>query len=374
MVKKPQHYLSFLVLSLVADGCIDPYSPSVSNEDITILVVDGFLNSTEKSASVKLSKTIALSENKGYRSEKNAIVTIEDESGSISNLTETDTGLYEASHMAISVSKKYQLHIKTTSGKEYRSDFIELKQSPSLDTITWKASAQGITIYVNAHDPLNTTHYYQWKYTETWEYNADYYSVYKVVGGAVVPRASNEVFYTCWTTAPSTQILINSTLKLSSDVVHEFPLTFIERGSKKISRTYSMLLQQRALTDEAYQYWSQLQKLTENLGGLFDPLPYRLLSNVHNTDDDSEPVLGYFNGGSIQEKRVFIRFSELPGYLLYTPPKCMQDTLKDVSKYNSFTSIIDAVGHPPIGYLVAPTSCADCRANGGTLTKPEFWP
>lgn len=374
MSEKRKIYTSVLLFSAVMTGCIDPYDVPTGNEEIDILVVDGFLNSTEKSASVKLTKALALAKSTEYTNEHDALVTIEDTNGNTFYLDEKQVGRYEACALNISASTKYQLHIKTASGKEYRSELIELKQSPPIDSITWKPSPDGITIYVNAHDPTNRTRYYQWKYTETWEYNADYYSVYKIESGAVVPREANEIFYTCWNTAPSTRIMINSTLRLSSDIVHEFPLVFIERGSKKISRTYSMLLQQRALTDEAYNYWLQLQKTTESLGGLFDPLPYRLLSNVHNVADDADPVLGYFNGGSVTEKRVFIRFSDLPDYLLYIPAKCMQDTLKDLTKYNSSTYIIDAIGHPPTGYLVAPTSCADCRATGGTLTKPDFWP
>ncbi len=372
------HPALLFVLLLFVAGCIDPYSAPVGDSEVDILVIDGFLNSTAGSASVKLSKAIPLSVSKGYKSEKNAIVSIEDENGTVFNLPQKDTGVYESSNMNILLSKKYQLHIKTASGKEYRSDFIELKQSPPLDNIVWKPSADGITLYANAHDPTGNTHYYQWKYTETWEYNADLYSVYKMVNGAPVPRTPADDLFVCWTNAPSTQILINSTLRLSNDVVSDFPLTFIERGSKKISRTYSMLLQQRALTEQAYSYWDQLKKTTENLGGLFDPLPYRLLSNVYNVNDSSEPVLGYFYGGGVEEKRIFIRFTDLPSDLLFIPrSSCTQDTLyvKDLSKYTSSTLLTSAVGQPiPVAYLITPSSCADCTAKGGTLIKPDFWP
>lgn len=378
MVKKTiQPALLFIMLLFVA-GCIDPYTSHVESSNVDILVIDGFLNSTAGSATIKLSKAIPISVSKGYKSEKNAMVSIEDENGTVFHLPQKDTGVYEATGMNISLSKKYQLHIKTSSGKEYSSDFIELKQSPPLDNVIWKPSADGITLYANAHDPAEKTHYYQWKFTETWEYNADLYSVYKMVNGEPTPRSAADDIYVCWTNAPSTQILINSTVRLSNDVVNDFPLTFIEKGSKKISRTYSMLVQQRALTEEAYSYWDQLKKTTENLGGLFDPLPYQLLSNVHNVNDSSEPVLGYFYGGGVEEKRIFIRFSELPADLLFIPrTTCNQDTLyvKDLSKYSSSTLLTSAVGQPiPVAYLITPSSCADCTAKGGTLTKPDFWP
>ncbi|PZR33138.1 MAG: DUF4249 domain-containing protein [Azospira oryzae] len=378
MIKKIIQPALLFVLLLFVAGCIDPYRAPAEKSNADLLVIDGFLNSTAGTASVKLSKTIPVSLSSGYRSEKNAIVSIEDENGTVFNLPQKDTGVYESSNMNIGFSQKYQLHIKTTSGKEYRSDFIELKQTPPLDNITWKPSADGITLYANTHDPNQKTHYYQWMFTETWEYNADLYSVYKMVNGEPKPRTAAEDVYVCWRSAPSTQILINSTMRLSSDVVSDFPLTFIEKGSKKISRTYSMLLQQRGLTEEAYNYWDQLKKTTENLGGLFDPLPYQLLSNVHNINDSSEPVLGYFYGGGVEEKRIFIRFYELPDYLLFIPrSSCVQDTLyiKDLSRYNSTSLLTSAVGQPiPIAYLITSKSCADCTTQGGSLTKPDFWP
>ena len=378
MIKRISYFSLLLVSLLSLARCIDPYSAPVSNENVDILVIDGFLNSTGNSASVKLSKAIPLSVNQAYKREKKATVAIEEENGAIYNLVEKDTGVYESSNMNINSLKKYQLHIRTEGGKEYRSDFIELKQSPPIDSVTWKPAIDGVTIYANTHDTSESTHYYQWTYSETWEYNSDFYSAFKIMNGTVVPRPPAESIYICWTTAASTKISINSTLRLSSDVVRDFSLTSIEKGSKKISRKYSILVQQKALTEQAYSYWQQLQKTTENLGGLFDPLPYRLLSNVYNVNDSSEPVLGYFNGGGVSEKRIFISVTDLPNYLLsaYRSP-CVQDTIpvNDISKYGSATLLTSSVGEPIVtGYLTTSSSCIDCKANGGTTIKPEFWP
>src|SRR6218665_3564821 len=147
----PSNIAMLLLLLLGVAGCVDPYSPVVADENIDFLVVDGFLNSTDQSASVKLSKAIPLSSNLSYKSEKKAIVTIEEENGAIFNLTEKDTGVYQANGMNINIAKKYKLHIRTTAGKEYMSDFIEIKQSPPIDSITWKPIPDGVTIYANTH-------------------------------------------------------------------------------------------------------------------------------------------------------------------------------------------------------------------------------
>ena len=45
----------FLLL-LILTGCIEPYNPPAIADTIDILVVDGFLNGTDSSATVQLSK------------------------------------------------------------------------------------------------------------------------------------------------------------------------------------------------------------------------------------------------------------------------------------------------------------------------------
>jgi len=79
----------------------------------------------------------------------------------------------------------------------------------------------------------------------------------------VVPRPPAESIYICWTTAASTKISINSTLRLSSDVVRDFSLTSIEKGSKKYPENTAYLYSKKRLPKQAYSYWQQLQKTTE---------------------------------------------------------------------------------------------------------------
>lgn len=363
---------------LLIAGCIDPYSPSISEDSNNILVVDGYLNSSDGTAQIKLKRAISLYDNT-YPNESNASVIINSSGGTTYPLAETSEGYYELSGIDFSqaLSEKYQLQIQTQDGKEYQSDFVELKKSPPIDSITWKPSPTGITLYANSHDSTGKSRYYQWTYKETWEYNADHYSSYKLVDGVILPKPPEESFYICWNNKNSSKIIIGSTIRLSQDIVKDFPLTFIERGSKKISRRYHILVQQRTLTEEAFNYWQQLQKTTESLGGLFDPLPSQVISNVHNIKDPFDPVLGYFNGGSVQTKAIFIRFYDLPDYLLYNPPKCSQDSIKtsDIYRYGNNTAITSSYGTPFIlGYLTTANSCIDCRSEGGTTTKPDFWP
>jgi len=368
-----------MVISLFAvGGCLESYYPPATNERVGYLVVDGYLNTTKSVATVKLSRTLGISIAESFPEESNAKVSIESDQGDIYPLNEMGNGIYSQTGINAQDGKSYQLHIKTSDGNEYLSKNIQFKSSPSLDSIIWKPDADGITLHVNAHDDTNKTHYYKWNFVETWQYTSTFFSYFKFVDGVPTPRTPADYIFNCWKTAHEDQVLITSTVPLNADVVHDFPLVTIPRGSIKLSHRYSILVEQRALDDDAYNYWSLLKKTTENLGGLFDPLPSQVTGNVYNINNSNEPVLGYFGGGNAQEKRIFILFSDLPDHLqTYSTGLYCTQGLVPVGKLsaNGGQVLINAVGTPvPTDFFVSTPDCSDCRVNGGSTIKPDFWP
>ncbi len=364
----------FLFL-IITFGCVEPYFPEASEEVGDILVVDGFLNSTEQKARVKLSHATWLYSDSAFIPEKNAVVFLEEENGNSYPLSMTGV-IYEASNIKVDNSKNYRLYIKTKNGKEYRSDYIQPKPAPEFDSVTWKPSPEGVTIYVNSHDPKGSTQYYQWSYTETWAYTSEYYASYKLVNGLVYPLKESEIFYYCWKTLESTEVLTTSTTQLSEDHVSNFPIIFIPKGTQRLSRAYSVLVRQKTLSEKTYNYLKQLERSTENLGGLFDPMPWQAEGNVRNINDSDEPVLGYFNASSVQEKRLTFSIHDFPTYL-YAPVQkiCDADTIltRNLYKYGD-RILIGEVGSPPFGFTTSEIGCIDCRILGGTTKKPDFMP
>lgn len=375
----PTSYWKNVVILLVTTGCLERYDPPVSNDKVSFLVVDGFINISSQTASVKLTTAIGLSETESIPYVAQANVSVEDENGNAIPLSEKGKGNYEITSAAFTINKKYRLHIQLSDGRKYQSDYVQPLAAPPIDNITWKGNNTGTTIYVNTHDDTNATRYYKWKYTETWSYTSLYYSYYKVEGGQAIYRTPEENIYYCWGNEPSTAVLVNSTTQLDKDVVRDFPLTIVPKGSRKLSKIYSILVEQSAIDENAYEYWTKLQKTTESLGGLFDPLPSQVIGNIHRDNNASETVLGYFSASSVQQKRIFINFYDLPGNLLVFNygVNCLKDGLK-ADKVNELPPnqlIIESYGLQVIeGYVTATAACVDCRTFGGTTTKPDFWP
>jgi hypothetical protein len=378
MVTRKTYAQIMPVFLILLASCIEPYSPPEIEAIENILVVDGFINISDNTASVRLTQAAALSDGATSYPELNATVMVEDENGSTFFLTEQGDGNYYTSGtINLDITKKYRLHVTTGGQKQYFSDYIEVKATASIDSITWRPTDRrdGINIYVNSHDDNPENIYYQWTFQETWEYTAGNYSMYKLVDGEVELNTQN--LYMCWLSKPSTEINIASTEHLSGNLVRDYQLVFIPKGAEKISRKYSILVEQRNLTKEAFDFWTQLKKTTENLGTLFDPLPSQVLGNLHSQTDSNEPVLGYFSGGSVSKKRIFIEIGDLPPDLRRSsPPPCAIEQIpNDQLSGSPDMLLIGTYGVPFVeGYTYSTgKNCMDCRDNGGVTSRPDYW-
>ncbi len=357
-------------------GCLDPYQPPTSNEQTDFLVIDGHINSTNNIATVKLSRSIGLSEVTLFPPETGAIVLIESEDNQIIPVSEVSAGTYSVDHV-FDNAVRYRLSI-AVKGKGYLSSFVELEKNTPIDSINWKADDKKLEVFGNTHDFSEGIKYYRYKYDETFEYTSTLFSSYKLLNGEPVYRTQEELIYLCWTTRPSNPLMLASTENLSMNIISGFPIVGIERRDRRLWYKYSILLQQISLSREAYSYWSQIKKTTESLGGLFDPLPYQIKGNVASAENPDETVLGYFSAGEVTEKRIVIRNIQLPpGYSSATQGGCTEENVKiaQLNKLDPDSDIItraELMGPFVIGYFYSTPGCTDCRLQGGTNVRPDF--
>jgi hypothetical protein len=146
-------------------------------------------------------------------------------------------------------------------------------------------------------------------------------------------------------------------------------------------KRYSINVEQQVLTADAYAYWLNLYKTTEDVGGLFDPLPGQVNGNIRNENDPDEVVVGFFGAGNVTKKQIFVTEDDLlDDYATYQHPYCQLDTIlvEFIPQLPSSTLLYSAIYSPSGLAIVAFTSgssnCLDCRSYGGVTTKPDFWP
>jgi hypothetical protein len=375
--------LTIAILFLL-NGCVEPYLPTTIVSDYDYLVVDGFLIGND-STHIKLSRTQTVGDPIAGEGERNALVEVQAEHGNRYRLLEMENGLYVAPPLDLYASEKYRIYIQTDDSHEYYSDYVALKPSPSVDSVTWEQNLDGDFVQFNifSHDPQNNTHYYLWTYDETFKYTSVDYSVYYYENGMMVPRLSSDEIYNCWKTNNNNNIFLYTSTSLAEDVVHDYELLRIPQYSRKLYFGYSILVKQYALTEEAYDYWLLTKSNSENLGTMFDPMPSQALGNIKCISNPAELVIGYFTATSVEKKRVFINRGNLAGPTtrLYDPlePCPLQIfPLEGISAQSLVGKLVGDRIYDPItlellGYEVYPAECVDCRLKGGVLQKPDYW-
>ncbi|HEY6976858.1 MAG TPA: DUF4249 domain-containing protein [Chitinophagaceae bacterium] len=379
----------FFLSLVIITGCREIYSPPVNSPDTGYLVVEGFINSTGITT-IKLSRTTKLSGGDTIIFEYGATVTIESDNNEIFLLTEPEKGTYVSDELNLTPTGKYKLHIKTSGGKEYISDPTPYRLTPAIDSITWKRE-NGLQIFVNTHDPQNSTRYYTWKYEETWEYHSTYPSSLKYRYEYPSPAPVEAVWrnalhipdstlFRCWKSEISTNILIGSSEKLSSDVIY-FLLYTIPPASEQLSVLYSVNLKQFAISRENYYFLQKMKKNTEQLGSIFDAQPTELKGNIHCTTDSNEIVVGYIDVSQERSKRIFISNAEVPDWNYN--PGCFEHEIENNrdSIYRKWQGHLQPTVPIKINILTGIVSfgatekrCMDCTYEGRSNIKPDFWP
>jgi len=160
---------------------------------------------------------------------------------------------------------------------------------------------------------------------------------------------------------------------------------------------YSIQVRQYALSADAYTFWTNLKKNTEQLGSIFEPQPSQINGNIHSATNPQEPVIGYISVGSTSLKRIFILNQQLPYWAAITPYQGCVDTplyyvfyppgsKTPVNQVNAFINYdrgasidpltpiapITVPGGGIVGYTAAENACVDCTLRG-TNVEPSFW-
>ncbi len=152
--------------------CKQAYVPPASSANTNTLVVEGVINTGSGPTTIKLSRTVKLTDTLSDVPELNAQITVESDANPngtpVLALADSGAGKYIGSAAGLSPVNNYRLRIVTSAGKTYLSDFVPVKNSPPIDSVSFEVRADGVYLFSNTHDAANKTRYYRWDYSETW--------------------------------------------------------------------------------------------------------------------------------------------------------------------------------------------------------------
>ena len=123
----------------------------------------------------------------------------------------------------------------------------------------------------------------------------------------------------------------------------------------------------------------KLQKVTEQVGGLYDIIPSSIPGNILCIEDPDEKVLGYFSVSAVSSKRLYIE-DKFEG-IIDNYNDCITDTIIGGPDYIEGLGITTWTlwDFPPVPFkspririFTGTKGCADCTVRGTTV-KPDFW-
>ena len=387
---KSLKWTQYALLFILYAACVKPYNPPAIQAANNYLVVDGIINTGGNAiTTIILSRSKNLADTVSFIPELNAQVSIVDSTGATFPLVASNSsGKYLSSALNLNQIDKYKILITTSNGHQYQSAFVRPETTPAIDSLSWLQSPvnNGVTINVITHDPANNTHYYRWDFLETWQHNSPEIAQWVLINGIVTALGADYLndprqIHKCWTTIPSSHIVVGTSLNLSQDVISLQPVNFIPFNDVRLTVRYSILVNQYALSGDAYNYWLLIQNNSQNLGGLFDLIPSQLNSNIQCITNPNEPVIGYISASTIQQQRIFITNSQVSGWDTIEPynecsPKTIPTDTSNFAIYNypdtSYAPWYFTGDFIP-ALIIIKKYCVDCRTQGGTTSKPSFW-
>ena len=372
-----------LVLAAVFQACRTPFDPEVPSEKTSFLVVEGYLDSNGLRSKLKLSRSVPLDSLTAFQPETGASVFLSSDSGESFGFIEGEAGsyLFEAD---LSESGFYTLEIVLRNGERYRSDPMRPIQTPEIIDAGYLRDEEGVEVFVTTQGDENADDFL-WTFEETWIYRPRIRSnfIYDEAINDVRTRTQEEQNALCFKSEESSELQLETSSRFEEQVVFRQTITQIPKGDERIMERYSILISQKAIEEEAVEFWEILKKNTEDIGSIFSPLPSLIGGNIHSLDDSSTPVIGQVSLGVIQQRRVYIDLVDVSPWNYLDPAfnDCLigQEVvlIKDYSVFRSgsivpVNPLIPPGGTRPIGYFPTTRRCSDCRLYASPVT-PDFW-
>lgn len=375
-----------LLFQLLLIGCREPFSPDIAPQDLKVLVVEGYLDTDGLPSVLKLSYTKSLESDEGAGINfPGAEVFLKSESGAKYPLSNLGNGEYEFAY-DIPEDEQYTLHILTNDEKSYSSEMLSPIVTPEIEELGFVKDEEGVEIFIRTKGG-ETAEYFMWDYEETYSFRPDIPTFFKY------DPASKDIVYLedfertdiCYRGGTNEELISETSTRFQEGAVFRKTIKKILYGDESLGIRYSVLVSQRAISKQAAEFWTILNKNSTELGSIFSPLPSQIPTNLKEDGNPNAPVIGFVSIGVLRQKRLFISLREILPWTIYDLPAYYQCELSNdtipISAYEEVFGSGEFVPATPIsipgipyvvGYQGTERRCADCTLRG-TNVKPDFW-
>lgn len=345
----------FLGLMIVIFGCTEAIEFDTDGVGRQIFIY-GSINNTDLPQRVEVRSTTSLINRSNPVD--GAVVLLKNNIGGTGTYRQIIPGLYQLNPSTISIfpGLNYWIEVTLLNGTTYQSFPETMPLSVASDSLTFnferqtRLSAEGVEIednfinisasteLVQNNDPI----YLRWNVTETF-----------VMFPTDFPDPFNSLpapFYVTQQPDPQRINLFNGEGfrgdRLSQRILanKEIDFTFLAKHFFTVSVA--------STTREAYDFWNQIDIVSNSAGSIFDIPPAKVVGNIFNVENRSEEVLGYFEANTVSTKRFKLFIDDIEFSVPATP--CTYDPARpQVADYPSF--------------------CTQCTLPECTTIRPSFF-
>ena len=373
----------FVAIFLFA-GCREPFEPEIENVQGGVLVVEGYLDSNGLKSVLSLSRTAPISGAVSIIPEPGALVSLISDSGQLVKLTEQKDGKY-LFQQNIPENQSYRLEILLRNGEKYFSDPMIPIISPDILDAGYVRDEVGVEVFLTTQGNEMADDFL-WTFEETWIFRPVIRTpyIYRNNTKVVELRKEEEKIDLCYKSETNPDLLLETSSRFEDQVVFRQTITEIPQGDERLMERYSILISQKAIDQQAVEFWETLKRNTDDIGSIFSPLPSVISGNLHLEGDEDQPVVGYVSMGVIKQTRIYINQKDVIPWG-FNDPKFDDCSISEqpifIGSPQYFSdfgtgAVLPAralmEGTSIVAYYTSPRRCSDCTLNANRK-KPDFW-
>lgn len=386
-MKKSKTYISrlliVLVLSFVWQSCVKQIEPDIETIDADKIIVSGILLDGGGFQSLSISRTSTLNNPEPIPLKGCQVILIRSDNNE-KQYFEYEPGKYKTyiSINFLDKSKLYKIHVKTPDGSIIESSYEGFSSCPDVDNVYYEFEQKpggyrendyfGYQFFVDLKASETDSKYYLYQLIETYEHHSPYPKEYWWDGvlHREIPPDYSKMY--CWVTRDIMDIFPLSTKNLSTNKYNRFKLNYATNRTQKLQHTYSLLISQMSLSEDAYEYWNQMRLNLKQIGGMYNSQPIAVKGNLKTLANDEKEVLGYFGVSSLKQKRIFVP----PSPFTIIDNSCTMQQLRFGYReilWDEYPAYIYSRNGVPTN-IQMDKACVDCTKMGGVTIKPSYWP
>lgn len=350
MLKKNHLFLLFIFLF----GCVDPFEFQ-NEEPPNLLIIDGQLTLSSEPHFVKLNLLGEFGSGPGAPVTGAEVVLFEEE-GTQENYQEVEPGVYRLDGQIIQAKSgnTYFIEIQLSNGAIYRSIPEKMPTPIGLEQLDFAFSRKEVfndagnlfeqevvDLFINTGSfPVNATTYLRWTYDE----------MYSFTDMSCGPLDPSRTCYIPLVSEPlRIELFTDENVEVDRLEQRQIGSKDFDLGSEEFAFKHYFSVFQHAIPKSVHTFWTEVAKVANREGSIFDAPPAAIQGNIRNTKDQNELVLGLFELAATDTIRKFVLREDL--------------------------EIFERLGdYCPINLGLAPRECCNCMVlPGATMERPDWF-